>query len=264
MEINAKQLILNLMMAAGTQAVQIKQLIYACELFGVKSGTVRVNITRLVSEEKLMMTERGFYILGEKASSFSDTISEWRHAFDQITPWTGDWIVVYCGELGRTDRKRITDRERALKLSGFRPLNRDTFIRPNNLQGSMSGIQSRLMRLGMEPGALFSVCSELSETENEITALWDTQSLNEQYQEMKEALTTWLKNCATMPAQEAAIASFLLGDTAIKMIAFDPLLPAEWVNAAQRDAFFETLIQFDEQGHALWQDILNQNPALTN
>ena len=257
MKVNAKRLILSFIIAWGNKPLAVQNLIYACSLFGISGGTVRVNIARLVSESCIKTTGRGYYELCSEYSDFSDNILRWRTALDQLIPWSGDWLAVYCGNLGRTNRKQNLSRERALKLVGFRALEKDLYIRPDNLAGGVGSIRSRLYDLGLDEEALVFKASELANSHDELANLWDTRGLIANYDSLTRKLATWLANIDQLNLKQAATESFIYGENAIRLMVFDPLLPEQLIDTGSRESFFRTLIEFDKKGHELWHSILD-------
>lgn len=54
--------------------------------------------------------------------------------------WHGDHATIYGHALGRTDRTALVRRERALRLLGFRELEKGLYIRPNNIGTNLASI----------------------------------------------------------------------------------------------------------------------------
>ena len=44
-----------------------------------------------------------------------------------------------------------------------------------------------------------------------------------------------------------------MGDAAIRQMVFDPLLPDALVDGEARQAFFDTLLAYDEAGQGIWR-----------
>ena len=69
---------------------------------------------------------------------------------------------------------------------------------------------------------------------------------------------SWLAKVDNLSPLKAAKESFLLGSDAIRQLVYDPLLPEQMINAAEREVFFRTLLQFDSMGHTIWRALLEQ------
>lgn len=63
-------------------------------------------------------------------------------------------------------------------------------------------------------------------------------------------------DCANTGKDEAAGGSYLLGDSAIKRLVFDPLLPEPLVDTACRQRIRDTVRSYEAAGQRAWQSIL--------
>ncbi|MDT4865177.1 3'(2'),5'-bisphosphate nucleotidase [compost metagenome] len=109
-------------------------------------------------------------------------MATWRTAEQRVRPWTGDYLMVACAALGRTDRAALRERERILQLLGFQELDKGLYIRPDNIETDAQAVRQRLLNLGLEPQALLFVGSQLDEArEADIRQMWNGQALNEGY-----------------------------------------------------------------------------------
>lgn len=262
----AKRLILNLMLAAGSQPMGVRDLITACRLFGVAETSVRVALTRLSSEQLIQGAGRGQYSLGPAATGLASGVGGWRTAAERLERWSGQWLAVHCGGLGRTDRMAVRHRERVLEMNGFKALEKDLYVRPDCLAGGVQEMRDRLYSMGLEPQApVFALSGLDADREGQARALWDGKQLARAYRETRETLEHWLMNCEALDPEEAARESFVIGDAAIRQLVYDPLLPSELVDVSERQAFIDALQRFDQAGHAIWtalyQTVLGNEPA---
>lgn len=249
-----QRLILNMMVAVDDPVLNVRDAIRACELFGISSNSTRVALARLSAEGQIESSGRGRYQLTAKAHRLADDLRRWRSALDRLKPWSGQWLAVHCGELGRSDKPVLRRRMRSLELNGFRELVRDLYIRPDNLDGGVDVIRRRLYRLGLEEEAPVFVLSELDDTFGRCAQeLWRNDELERRYRDTTEQLQRWLGKAGELEPEDAARESFVIGDNAIRQIVFDPLLPDNMVDARARQAFFDTLLKFDRAGHEIWR-----------
>ena len=132
-EVSPRALILSLMSSEFSAPQAIGRLIDAAALFGIEPATLRVAVTRL--------------------------IQSWKDAANRVVPWNGDWLVALTQHLGRTDRRQLRARERALGLNGYQQTATGYWVRPANLARSLADHHADLTGLGADeaPGA-----SELS------------------------------------------------------------------------------------------------------
>ncbi len=253
-----KRLILNFFMAF-MQSISVKEMIEACALFGIKETTVRVTLARLSAEGLIQACGRGQYELSHQASELASGISKWRTVEQRLKAWDGHWLAVHCAGLGRSDRAALRLRERALAMNGFRELEKDLFIRPNNLNETGNALRQRLYSQGLEAEApVFEISSLDDERDQRARRLWSGEALTEMYRDTRLRLEEWLSRHKELDIEEAARESFVIGDAAIRKLVFDPLLPDELVDSLERHKFIESVLQFDQAGQAIWLSLYKQ------
>ena len=260
MKITPRKIILDLLMAGNGVPLSSKEAVSACLLFGIGEVSTRVALTRLLSERLTETAGRGIYKLGPNAMEITDDVSTWRTTDQVVRVWHGDYITVYVHALGRTDRTALVRRERALRLLGFRQLEKGLYIRPNNIGNSLAGVVQRLQHLGLEPEALVCVSSQFDHTtEQRIQTLWDGDALNRTYRQLSRELQEWIAQTDRLPLDIAAKESLLMGGAAIHQVVFDPLLPAPMVDVAERERFIKVVRQFDKIGKDIWLTLRQAN-----
>ena len=110
-------------------------------------------------------------------------------------------------------------------------LQRDFWLRPDNIEADIAAIRARLHALGLEAQAVVCGCTSLdAATEAAVDALWDGAALNQGYRATQERLQRWLDGAARPPIDQAARESFFLGGAAIRQLVYDPLLPEPMVD----------------------------------
>jgi phenylacetic acid degradation operon negative regulatory protein len=257
-----RQLVLRLLLGAGGAPLTARDAVRACALFGIPANGVRVALARLAATGLVEPVERGAYRLGPGASTLAADVAAWRDTNARTREWTGDWIAVHVGALGRSNRVALRARGRALGLLGLRELDRGLHVRPDNLAGGIAAARERLNRLGLErDAAVFRASGFDAGRERRARSLWDGRALQRGYHATRVRLERWLANAGRLDLEAAARESFLLGDEAIRQLVFDPLLPRPLVDEPARAAFVEAVIRFDAAGQAIWQDFLNHTPA---
>jgi phenylacetic acid degradation operon negative regulatory protein len=120
--------------------------------------------------------------------------------------------------------------------------------------------------LGLGAGATVFIARGLEPSrERQARALWDGEALTRGYRERAQALDAWREDSHRLPPEIAAREAYRLGNEAIHALVFDPLLPAPMVDTEARQAFVQSLQQFDAAGHAIWQKFLRtaREPAPT-
>ncbi|HEY1058547.1 MAG TPA: hypothetical protein VGE55_07445 [Limnobacter sp.] len=251
-----KQLILGLMLAAKGKPVKAAHMVLAGQLFGVSENHVRVALTRLTGEGFLRSVSRGVYALGAKAVPTGDDVKDWTSRLTAPANWTGRFLAAYTAHLGRKDRQQVQLRERALALYGFREFHPGLYVRPDNLQWGIDGVETRLHDKGLDPEAtLFLMLPRDARQVQTIQKLWDVKKLERFYKTHADKMNQWLGSYGKMPLERAAKEAYLLGSEGIYQVRHDPLLPAEWLDTTLRRAFFNCVQQFDHAGHVIWHTL---------
>jgi phenylacetic acid degradation operon negative regulatory protein len=253
---NPRHLVLKLLLGAEGAPISARDAIAACALFGIRENSVRVALVRLSAAGMIEAEGRGTYRFGPNAAELAENVRTWRTAESRLRKWSGRWIAVHCGGLGRSDRAALRQRDRALELLGFRELDRGLFVRPDNLAGGVEEVRDRLYKLGLEAEAAVFVLGSLDdEREARARTLWKGKALTRSYVQWRQRLEKWLASAKDLDLEAAARESFLLGNGAIRHLVFDPLLPDPLTDVNERRAFVDTLIEFDRAGHAIWQEL---------
>ena len=261
-KVQPKHLLLELLLASGDEPLPVSHAVAAGAVFGLSENHVRVTLARLAAQDMVLATERGAWRLGPAARSLAQDVANWRHAKQRLRPWNGQYVAVHCSALARSDRSTTQQRERALHLLGFAELQRDFYVRPDNIEPDIAAIRKRLHALGLEPQAVVCGCTSLdATTEAAVDALWDGAALNHAYRATQERLQRWLDGATRLPIDQAARESFFLGGAAIRQLVYDPLLPEPMVDAVLRQAFIDSVHAFDAAGRAIWNRFYDTLPA---
>lgn len=254
MQLNPKDLILTLLLAADDRELEAREAVSACALFGVRANSVRVALVRLNAAGLIEAVGRGSYRLGAKAVGLAGELGLWKQAEARIRPWQGDWLMVHTGELKRSDKPAMNRRQRALRLAGFEALQRDIYLRPDNLVEDIAALRQRLQRLGLDVEAPVWRATDLdSASEARARTLWDGPALTMQYRESTRRIREWLAKMPALDLDEAARESFLLGNAVIRQMIYDPLLPDPLVDSAARRDCLAAVQDIDEVGHDIWR-----------
>mgnify|MGYP000085448055 CR=1 FL=1 len=112
------------------------------ELFGISANNARVALARLSADGLIEAAERGSYALSARAHELADDVATWRTAEQRVRPWSGSWIAVHCGALGRSDRRAMRNRDRALGMLGFREFERGLYLRPDNIERDLDAVRN--------------------------------------------------------------------------------------------------------------------------
>ncbi len=253
----ARSLILDLLSTVPRGSVPVRALLRAAGLFGLGANAVRVALARLRSQGLVASDARARYRLAAGAQAVQRQVRSWRRLDELTRTWSGAWLAVHTGPLGRSDRPALRRRQRALAFLGFHELDPGLAVRPDNLAESSDGLRERLFGLGLETGALVCTLGSLdAERERQARALWRADALRDGYRAMSFRLRRSEKDLATLPRERAMTESFLLGGEAIRLLVFDPLLPDELVPGGERRELLERMRSYDRLGREAWAGAL--------
>lgn len=254
MPLTARSLILNLLLASEERTQSARELIAGCALFAIRENSVRVALVRLAANGLIEATGRGAYRLGPRAAALASDVVTWRTAEERVRDWAGGWIAVYVGALGRSDRVVLRSRDRALAMLGLRELDRGLYVRPDNLAGGVAEARVRLHKLGLDESAAVFIAHDLdAEREARTRRLWDGEALTKTYRSTRLELEQWRSHADSLDAETAAREAYLLGNEAIRLLVFDPLLPEPLVDVNERRALAAAVASHDRTGRTLWQ-----------
>lgn len=258
MSANPRHLLLNLLLAADGRTISAREAVAACALFEVGEGHARVALTRLVAGGLVEPVGRGAYRLGPAAADLAAEVAGWRDVARRAVDWSGGWIAVHVGALGRSDRAALRARSRAFELLGLRELERGLHLRPDNLAGGVASVRARLVALGLDAAAPVFVARDFDAAlDRRARALWDGSTLTRRYRDGARRLDA----ARPRPGARAGLPAVLrdawrTGNDAIRDMLFDPLLPAPLVDVDARRAFFDAVLRYDAAGRAIWQQFL--------
>ena len=253
-DISPRALVLSLMSSAFTAPQSIGRLINAAALFDIEPATLRVAVTRLQKEGLLESPDRGVYQPGPKSRALTRRVQGWKEVASRIVPWNGDWLVALTGHLGRTDRKQVRARERALALSGYKETDTGFWVRPANLARDLDDHRSDLIGIGADESISLLRVSERALSEGpQWESLWSTADLARTYAEATDAMNRSLETLPGLPKDQAARESLLIGQAVIRTINFDPLLPPELGDQESFLRMVNTMVDYNNIGRKCWQ-----------
>jgi len=252
--LSAPRLVNSLMNVSGYNQYSIAKLIAAGKLFNISPAAMRMAITRLTKEGLISSPERGLYQTGPKANSLKSEIGSWRYASEKTKSWTGKWIVAHTSHLGRTNKKQLRLRTRAFKIYGFAETVNGLWVRPDNLVQTLASLQNALVDIGLEIEVVLTEVSEVLEPHaSQWRGLWAVDTLRKDYQTTIKVLQKSVVGIKSLSAEQAARESFLIGQSVIRKINLDPLLPTEISDARLFSTLIDNMQLYDEIGRAHWK-----------
>lgn len=253
-DVSARALVLSLMSSTDAAPQAIGQLIDAAALFGIEAATLRVAVTRLMKDGLLENPERGIYSPGPKAQALMRRVQQWEHVADRVVDWNGDWLVALTRHLGRSDRKQLRARERALALFGYQQTEEGFWVRPANLSGSLDQHRAGLTDIGADEDIILMRAADMAMARPQDWAgLWSPEALSQSYARAIETMEASLARLDRLELDEAARETLLVGQPVIRAINFDPLLPPELGDQAGFLRMAEKMRAYNRVGQACWQ-----------
>ncbi|MDF2417908.1 PaaX family transcriptional regulator [Acinetobacter beijerinckii] len=253
-KMNARDLIIDLLLGLQGREISIKQIIIAAKLFDISENSIRVAVTRLSNEGVIEAIERGIYQFTAQSHEWADVMLNRKNGIKHTKPWNHQYLAVLTGVLGRVDRTALNRRERALKHFGFKELEQGIYIRPDNLAIPFKALFLELQTSGLEKTAKICQINDFDEsTLLNIPKLWPTQTLNENYKKYNGMIQKWLDTVDQLTLEIAAKESLLLGRQTISLLMNDPLLPQDFVDVELRQEFASSVQRLDQTGLLLWQ-----------
>lgn len=258
----AKRLLLDLLLALDPQPLSARDAVASCAIFGIGESSARVTLTRLAADGLVDNSERGNYRLSATAHPLAEEVATWRRIPQRLRAWHGDYVAIHTAALGRSDRRALRRRERAMAMLGFRELQRGLHLRPNNIEADVATIRRRMRTLGLEAEApVFAADDFDAGSRRQLSTLWDTAALNRGYRETRESLETCMAQLEALSLEDAAREAFLVGGKAIRQLVFDPLLPEPMIDASARAALLDTTLRFDALGQSIWRRLYANSSA---
>ena len=253
-DVSARALVLSLMSSTDASPQAIGRLINAAALFGIEASTLRVAVTRLMKDGLLESPERGVYSPGPKAQALMRRVQQWEHVAERMVDWNGDWLVALTKHLGRSDRKQLRARERALALFGYQQTEEGFWVRPANLSGNLDRHRADLTDIGADEDIILMRAGEIAMVgPQDWASLWSPKALSRSYAQAIKKMEQSLDRLATRSMDDAARETLLIGQPVIRAINFDPLLPPE---LGDQDGFLrmaEKMRAYNKVGQACWR-----------
>lgn len=255
-EVSAKELVLSLLSASDHGQRNLSELKAAGDIFQIESTAIRMALSRLTKEDRVRQVARSIYAIGRAAEPLRDQGARWQDVPTARVAWNADWFCALTGHLGRTDRKALRSRARSMVLFGFRQAQTDVWVRPANLKASLAEIRQQQERLGLQAGVMHLHIREARlQAGMRWQELWDTCQLERNYEAAINAMQTSLGGLSEKAREARAQETFLVGQSVLKLLNTDPLLPAEMIDDELLLSVCETMRRYDEFGKEAWSEV---------
>jgi phenylacetic acid degradation operon negative regulatory protein len=254
---SAAILVLDVLAATDHRQRSAQDLCRAGSIMGYSDSTMRVALTRLAQQGKIVKQERALYSLNTQGNRLQLEVENWRERIDWIIPWHGDWIAVHDGTANRSDKTNLRRHQRALLLRGFRKWKQGLYLRPNNLAGGAAALRHQLNELGLAKGAELFVARDFCEQQtSELLRLWNIPALRRSYEKLL-ARAKDQRRLKELRAEAAARESLLVGRDLISSVLRDPLLPSEIVTGLQLRELAQAIGEYQTVSRRIWDRVLS-------
>jgi phenylacetic acid degradation operon negative regulatory protein len=242
-------IILDLLRTYGSRGTSVQDLTATGALFGFNSNRIRVSLSRLASRGVIENCRRGHYRLCQTADPVSHFAEGWRLGEARVKFWQEDWICIHLPVTSAAGKKSPW----ALANFGFIAIDRQFWIRPNNLSASNTELRNQLQSIGLAIDAVMIGAAQLTQ---DISQQWlhafEPEQLQQRYLAMTGTLETSMRQLPKLDKALAKKQSFQLGGQCIQLLAKDPLLPEQWLDPSAREALWRTMCRYDEIGRQVW------------
>ncbi|MEG3122347.1 hypothetical protein [Sphingomonas sp. GB1N7] len=140
-----------------------------------------------------------------------------------------------------------------MRLTGFAEADTGTWARPDNLRRDTVSLANELAGLGLDAQAtIFAGCVAQPADDARFRTLWSPDLIEGGYRFWIGELETSQARTAGMPTAKAARETFLLGQSVIRAINSDPLLPDELVDTDLRGTLVNAMVCYNAMALHHW------------
>ncbi len=251
--VTPRSLALWFLSTAAPAPLRTATLIGRAAIFGIEAAAMRVALGRLVREALAAQPGRGVYALGPAAGALHARARGWMRVEERVRAWDGAWIVVLTHHLGRTDRSRLAVRERALRLAGLAQAAPGMWVRPDNLTVAV-GDEAR--GLGLDADAIVLAGARAAAAQDAaFRDLWPVAALEAGYRYWCAEMAASTARLKGAPAIDAARETYLLGQSVLRAINSDPMLPGELVDVALRGEMVAAMKRYNAMALGWWEKV---------
>ncbi|MDB5823546.1 MAG: PaaX family transcriptional regulator [Herminiimonas sp.] len=249
-------LVLDLLIA-HERPLSARALCRSGEVMGIASVAIRVALTRLLAQKKILQPRRGYYAINRAAGGVLNDVGAWRNTERRTVRWDGAWVVVHDAAVPRSEKTAWRHHSLALALRGFAELKPGLHVRPDNLSGGVARVREQLAGLGLSPAAIVFRMSEVDDASlAHATRLWRAESLTREYERLTQVLDVWRLGLRQESREAVLKESLLLGRRVIALLIRDPLLPPEIMPRHSRRALVQSVRRFQDEARRLWREFL--------
>lgn len=235
--LNARSVILSALLGSHPPVQSAQALVALAELFGIRSGTIRTSLSRMVGAGDLATDDANYRLTGRLLERQREQDAGRRAPKDA---WDGSWWTALVASDRRTSTERRSFRTsmQGARMGELRP---EVWLRPANVNAP-----PRSPDVVVSCGPL--VCDDVDDL---VARLWPLDEIESRARRIHQALqihhsVVEADNDADLPA------SFMISAATIRFLRTEPQLPEQltpgtWTAPAVRVLFDEFSRSFDRQ-----------------
>lgn len=254
--LSARSVILSALLGTHPPRLPGRSLVALAEAFGIRAGTARTSLSRMVANGELF-SDDGWYALAgrllerqreQDTGRTLDPDTTSRAADDRVDDWNGEWITVIAASDRRSLAERRSFRESMIgsRLAELRP---DIWMRPANTGGP-----PRSADVLITSGPL-----DCDDVDDLVQRLWPLDELEATAARLRDAL---LRQRSAIEAGQIDLLpqTFVVSAAVVRFLRIEPQLPAalappNWTASALRPLYDEFDRAFQTQLRAFFASL---------
>jgi len=236
--LNARSVVLSSLLGTHPPRQSARSLIALAERFGIRPGTVRTALSRMVAAGELESDDSQYRLTGRLLERQREQDTG-RHAPD--VDWDGTWWSVIVESDRRTvaDRRSFRSSMQGARMAELRP---DIWLRPANVAPPPRDRGVLLTR-----GEL-----DTDDIDDLVRRLWPLDEIEGQARRLERALVASRAVVDSDEGDETLATTFMVAAAAVRFLRVEPQLPDElrptaWTASAIRHLYDDFLAVFQRQ-----------------
>jgi phenylacetic acid degradation operon negative regulatory protein len=248
--LSARSVILSALLGTHPPELPARALVALAERFGIRAGTTRTSLSRMVANGELSGAD-GWYRLAGRLLERQREQDSGRVRNDQV--WDGSWITV----IAVNDRRSMTDRRafrRSMEGARMAELRPDIWLRPANLEGPPASSE------------VIVTCGrlEVADPRALVDRLWPIDELESRAVQLRDALERQRPMLDDDETPESGFGglprSFMIAAAVVRFLRIEPQLPEElaprpWTPPTLRPLYDEFDAAFQRQLRAFFASV---------
>jgi phenylacetic acid degradation operon negative regulatory protein len=235
--LNARSVILSALLGTHPPTLPVRAIIALAEVFGIRPGTTRTALSRLVDRGELHAADGRYELAGRLLDR------QRQQDTGRIAPratWDGTWTTVVAGADSRpvADRRVFRTAATGARLAELRP---DIWMRPANIDVTL-GLPDVIMTTGV---------LTTDDVDGLVTRLWPLDDIEARAQRLDRAVAAQ-RAVIERGAIERLPQTFTIAAAAVRFLRVEPQLPGElvpdrWTTPSFRERYDDFAIAFEQQ-----------------